>query len=94
MIAHARIRLLLLALMVAASHVALISHVAAHFQPQLEQCELCVSQAQPLAAIPTAQQAPMLLQEPHSIACPPAARPLVQAAWQTRRQRAPPVPSP
>ena len=94
MIAHARIRLLLLALMVAASHVALISHVAAHFQPQLEQCELCVSQAQPLAAVPIPQQAPMLLNEPRSIPCLPAAGPLVRAVWQTHRQRAPPLPSP
>lgn len=94
MIAHARIRLLLLALMVAASHVALISHVAAHFQPQLEQCELCVGQAQPLAAIPTVQQVPLLLKEPHSIACLPAVGPLARAEWQTRRPRAPPIPSP
>jgi len=57
MISCARVRFLLLALMVAASHVALVSHVAAHFQPSLEQCELCVSQAQPLAAIPPAEPA-------------------------------------
>lgn len=45
-------RLVLLAFLVAVSHVALLSHVTAHFEPALEQCELCVSQAQPLAAIP------------------------------------------
>ena len=53
-----RFRYLLLALMVTASHVALVSHAAAHFQPSLEQCELCVSQAHPLAAIPTAEPPP------------------------------------
>ena len=42
----------MLAFLVAVSHVALVSHVTAHFAPALEQCELCVSQAQPLAAIP------------------------------------------
>jgi len=42
----ARIRIAILALMLVVSHVALMSHVTAHFEPQLEQCELCVSQAQ------------------------------------------------
>ncbi|MCW8871754.1 MAG: hypothetical protein OQK01_03945 [Xanthomonadales bacterium] len=55
MLTRARFRLLLLALMVAVSHVALVSHVTAHFQPNLDQCELCVSQAHPLAAIPAAE---------------------------------------
>jgi hypothetical protein len=55
MVTNVRLRFLLLALMVAASHIALVSHVTAHFQPSLEQCELCVSQAQPLAAIPAAE---------------------------------------
>jgi len=45
-------RIVLLALMLAVSHVALMSHVTAHFSPQLEQCELCVSQAQLQSAIP------------------------------------------
>jgi len=51
---NARLRLLLLALMVVVSHVALLSHATAHFVPALEHCELCVSQAQPMAAIPCA----------------------------------------
>jgi len=51
----ARLRILLLALMVAVSHVALLSHAAGHFHPSLEQCELCVSQAHPLAAVPVAE---------------------------------------
>ncbi len=51
----ARFRILLLALMVAVSHVALLSHAAAHFHPALEQCELCVSQAHPQAAIPVTE---------------------------------------
>jgi hypothetical protein len=54
MIKSARIRIAILALMLAVSHVALISHVTAHFEPGLDQCELCVSQAQLLTAIPAA----------------------------------------
>ena len=93
MVTTARLRILLLALMVVASHVALVSHVAAHFQPALEQCELCVSQAQPLAALPTAD----------SQACTPVAavmtrsnaavRPILSSAAHPWFQRAPPVPS-
>jgi len=49
----ARFRIIVLAMMLAVSHVALISHVTAHFAPNLEQCDLCVSQAQLLAAIPS-----------------------------------------
>jgi hypothetical protein len=48
-----RIRIVILALMLAVSHIALVSHVTAHFKPELEPCELCVSQAQLLTAIPT-----------------------------------------
>ena len=54
MIKSARIRIAILALMLAVSHVALISHVTAHFEPGLGQCELCVGQAQLLTAIPAA----------------------------------------
>ncbi len=42
---------MLLALMLAASHVALLSHAAGHFEPALEQCELCFGQSQLLSAI-------------------------------------------
>jgi len=49
--AIARFRLLALALMLVVSHLALVSHVTAHFEPEWEECELCVSQTQPLAAI-------------------------------------------
>ena len=49
----ARIRITILAMMLVVSHVALMSHVTAHFEPALEQCELCVSQAQLLTAIPS-----------------------------------------
>ena len=52
------LRPVLLALMVAVGHLALVSHVTAHFEPALEECELCVSQAQPLAAIPAAGPSP------------------------------------
>ena len=48
-----RFRIVLLALMLAVSHVALLSHAAGHFEPALEQCELCFGQSQLLSAIPS-----------------------------------------
>jgi hypothetical protein len=93
MMQSARLRYLLLALMVAASHVVLVSHVAAHFQADLEQCELCVSQAQPLAAIPVAENPPAAEYLP-SAALPPSSRGApVHAVDRSQRQRAPPAPS-
>ena len=53
----AAIRISLLALMLVVSHIALISHVTAHFEPELEQCELCVSQSQLLSAVPSSDRA-------------------------------------
>ena len=53
----ARIRIAILALMLVVSHVALLSHVTAHFEPRPGQCELCVSQAQLLTAISSADHA-------------------------------------
>ena len=53
----ARIRIAILALMLVVSNVALLSHVTAHFEPGPGQCELCVSQAQLLTAISSADQA-------------------------------------
>jgi hypothetical protein len=53
----AAMKIALLALMLAVSHIALISHVTAHFQPELEQCELCVSQAQLLSCGPASDHA-------------------------------------
>jgi len=90
MISCARVRFLLLALMVAASHVALVSHVAAHFQPSLEQCELCVSQAQPLAAIPSAEYALSLEFAPAGNLPAPQSRGLPPRIISTPHQRAPP----
>jgi len=52
----ARLRIVILALMLVVSHAALMSHVTAHFHPDLEQCELCVSQAQLLTAVPSSDQ--------------------------------------
>ena len=88
-----RFKLLLLALMVTVSHVALISHVAAHFQPALEQCELCVSQAQPLAAIPAAEAELSIVGKPAPgiVSCVPA--PDCAEPAQPHRQRAPPFSS-
>ena len=51
----ARYRLLALVFMLVVSNLALVGHVTAHFQPQWAECELCVNQAQPLAAIPSAE---------------------------------------
>lgn len=45
----------LLALMLVLTQVALASHMTAHFFPHLDECELCVSQAHPVAAIPPTQ---------------------------------------
>ena len=85
--------MLLLCLMVTVSHVALISHVTAHFQPALEQCELCVSQAHPLAAVPVA--APAVFSS--CAVAPgwpePAGQPPATVAARPYFQRAPPVPS-
>lgn len=93
MINGSRFRLLLLALMVTASHVALVSHAAAHFQPALEECELCVSQAQPLAAIPAAESDLPVAIEPArgTTSCVPAPR--RAALVHPHRQRAPPASS-
>lgn len=86
-------RLVLLAFLVAVSHVVLLSHVTAHFAPALEQCELCVSQAQPLAAIPASGP---------SVALPPSAAvswptlavsPAHRSSYIPYLQRAPPGPS-
>jgi len=93
MLRNARYRFLLLALMVAISHVALISHVAAHFSPTVEQCELCVSQAHPAAAIPAAEQTPF---EPVAMLAPniPDQRPAAACRPPAPYlQRAPPTPS-
>ena len=49
-----RIRVTLLAVLLAASQVVLVGHLAAHAQPVVEHCALCASHAQPQAAIPTA----------------------------------------
>ena len=86
-------RFVLLAFLVAMSNVALLSHVTAHFEPALEQCELCVSQAQPLAAIPVAETPPKVDAAPSAtLPASPRAAP-VAAVLRSQRQRAPPTPS-
>jgi hypothetical protein len=89
----ARLRVLLLCLMVTVSHVALISHVTAHFQPALEQCELCVSQAHPLAAVPAAEPAIFTHSEAALSWPEPAEQPPAAIAARPYFQRAPPAPS-
>ena len=88
-----RFRFLALALMLAVSHVALASHVTTHFEPQWEECELCVSQAQLFAAIPAAEHG-VLPESEGSVS--EFARPalLIPAvARYSHHQRDPPVPS-
>ena len=93
MVTEARFRLLLLAFMVAVGHVALVSHVTAHFQPNLEQCELCVSQAHPLAAIPMAESQACTECGPAAGFPPLETRASVVAVAHQYQQRAPPAPS-
>jgi hypothetical protein len=94
MIHRLDLRILTLAFLVAVSHIALVSHVTAHFEPALEQCELCVAQAQPLPAIPTAESGAELT--PASIAPRPdtSAPAAVRGPISPYRQRAPPLTSP
>jgi len=93
MVTSARLRFILLALMVAASHVALVSHVAAHFQPALDQCELCVAQAQPLAALPVAESEACVPAVAVTIQSNAAARPILASVAHPWFQRAPPFAS-
>ena len=88
-----RYRFALLAVMVAVSHVTLVSHVTAHFTPALDQCELCVSQAQPLAAIPTADQCAVLPLASIAARPTPPERPSRCERHRPYLQRAPPLPS-
>jgi hypothetical protein len=90
MIKSARIKIAILSLMLAVSHVALISHVTAHFEPGLDECELCVSQAQLLTAIPaTDHSICMDLQVVVSQFAPPGYT-ITTADGFAYRQRAPP----
>ena len=89
----ARIRIAILALMLVVSHVALMSHVTAHFEPQLEQCELCVSQGQLFTAIPSpdhgaAVEPGITVSHFNKLQCVISARHCL-----TCNQRAPPIPS-
>jgi hypothetical protein len=88
------LRIAILALMLVVSHVALISHVTAHFEPQLGQCELCVSQGQLLTAI-TSPDHGIPFDSGFGILqfdSPQCAIPVQHRI--AFRQRAPPVPSP
>ena len=90
----ARFRYLLLAVMVTVSHVALASHVTAHFQPAFEQCELCVSQAQPMAAIPTAESRDIVARAADAVRPEPVHASISAAPAFFCFQRAPPRSSP
>ena len=88
----ARIRIAILALMLVVSNVALLSHVTAHFEPGLGQCELCVSQAQLLTAISSADHVtPVELQAAVSRIDTPQCVTSVRLCL-AYHQRAPPLP--
>jgi len=68
-----RIRLTLFAILLAASQVVLVGHLAAHAQPVVEHCALCASHAQPQAAVPAAESGAQVDVMTCSGAEPPAA---------------------
>jgi len=84
-------RIFVLALMLAVSHVALLSHVTAHFQPAIEQCELCVSEAELLAALPAVDRGVSAESNAGGICV--QAHSCSLAAWSDRGylERAPPI---
>jgi len=87
----ARFRITLLALLLAASHVALASHMTAHFAPDLEKCELCVSQAQLFSAIPSSDQG-FPVEPGHSVLQLPFAKYAVPVRFsRAYHSRAPPL---
>ena len=87
----ARIRIVLLALMLAVSHITLMSHVTAHFQPNLEQCELCVGQAQLFTALPSADLA-VAVENSAAVSPLLTARYLIATPrYRACQQRAPPI---
>jgi hypothetical protein len=89
----ARLRVVALALMLVASQAALACHTAAHFSPDLEKCELCVSHAQLLTAVPVADQG--FEADPY-YGAPTFDSPGLMVPEKRvipHRQRAPPIPS-
>lgn len=91
MLGFARFRILLLALMVAVSHVALLAHATAHFHPELGQCELCVGQPQPLAAIPSPDSTPLAAVAAGSAPTATVERLAPSTSFRPYHQRAPPI---
>ena len=89
----ARIRIAILALMLVVSHVALMSHVTAHFEPELEQCELCVSQAQLFTAIPSSDHGAPVDQGITDFHFDTPQCMISTRHCLAYRQRAPPIPS-
>ena len=89
----AQIRIAILALMLVVSHVALMSHVTAHFEPQLEQCELCVSQAQLFTAILSSDHGVPVDQGITDSHFDTPQREISASHCLAYHQRAPPIPS-
>lgn len=87
------IRTALLALILVASHVALVSHVTAHFEPEMEQCELCVSQAQLLSAVASCDHAIVIDDQFGQPGFESQQDQLPERHYFTPQQRAPPLKS-
>ena len=87
-----RIRVTLLAVLLAASQVVLVGHLAAHAQPVVEHCALCASHAQPQAAIPTADATVQVDVDPVCAGEPPVP-PVLAASTRLFQPRAPPATS-
>jgi hypothetical protein len=85
-----RIRLTLLAILLTASQVVLVGHLAAHAQPVVEHCALCASHAQPQAAIPAADS-PVPIEVVSACSDEPPAAPVFPVSPQYFQPRGPPT---
>lgn len=87
-----RIRVMLLAILLTASQVVLVGHLAAHAQPVVEHCALCASHAQPQAALPAADSTVQVDVVAVCVSEAPAA-PMLSASRHYFQPRAPPAAS-
>jgi hypothetical protein len=87
-----RMRFLILAVLLAASQVVLVGHLAAHAQPVVEHCALCATHAQPHAAVPVSD-APLPIVAVDVYWSQPASTPVNPVPRRHYHQRAPPAAS-
>ena len=87
----AAIRLVLLALLMAISHVALANHSTAHSEYELGQCELCFGQADSKPAAVHSDFCEELWATNHSDFTEPQASPIFHDPIQPYHSRAPPI---